>query len=67
MLILFLLAAGAAFVVFACCRVSSRCAREEERPKVEKISPCDRCLRWSECNGVDEFCPLKEGTQNGEN
>ena len=22
--------------------------------------PCDTCLRWSECNGVDTDCPLKE-------
>lgn len=21
--------------------------------------PCDTCLRWSECNGVDEGCPLR--------
>ena len=21
--------------------------------------PCETCLRWSECNGVDEGCPLR--------
>lgn len=20
--------------------------------------PCETCLRWNECNGVDEQCPL---------
>lgn len=22
--------------------------------------PCDTCLRWSECNGVDEECPRRK-------
>lgn len=26
----------------------------------EKADPCDKCVRWSECNGVDEDCPLLE-------
>lgn len=21
---------------------------------------CETCLRWSECNGVDEDCPLRK-------
>jgi len=24
--------------------------------------PCETCLRWSECNGVDEECPLRRET-----
>jgi len=29
--------------------------------------PCDDCLRWSECNGVDkDYCPMtaEEGEKN---
>ena len=22
-------------------------------------APCETCLRWPECNGVDDTCPLK--------
>jgi len=22
--------------------------------------PCETCLRWYECNGVDDECPLKK-------
>lgn len=28
-------------------------------------APCETCLRWSECNGVDEGCPLRRG-EDGE-
>ena len=24
-----------------------------------KEDPCETCLRWPECNGVDEECPLR--------
>lgn len=27
--------------------------------EVIEEDPCDTCLRWSECNGVDDGCPLK--------
>ncbi len=26
----------------------------------QEEDPCEKCLRWSECNGVDEDCPIKE-------
>lgn len=27
--------------------------------------PCESCLRWAECNGVDKDCPLrKEVSEN---
>lgn len=29
-----------------------------------KGDPCDTCLRWDECNGVDEGCAIRE-TQGG--
>ncbi len=27
--------------------------------EVIEDDPCEICLRWSECNGVDEGCPLR--------
>lgn len=33
------------------------CERSE---KDEKEDPCERCLRWPECNGVDEACPVRK-------
>ena len=34
---------------------------QQEKTKYEKEQPCDYCIRWSECNGVDkEYCPLCE-------
>ena len=43
-----------AMVVWACCKVSADCTREEEEEH-----PCANCLRWSECNGVDDDCPIR--------
>ena len=40
--------------VMACCKVSGDCSRQEE-----KKNPCASCVRWFECNGVDEDCPFK--------
>lgn len=28
--------------------------------KTQQESPCESCLRWSECNGVDKDCPLRK-------
>lgn len=44
---------GIVCIVMACCNVSGRCTEQEEE------HPCDSCLRWYECNGVDEDCPLR--------
>lgn len=27
--------------------------------EVIEEDPCETCLRWDECNGVDDGCPLK--------
>lgn len=27
--------------------------------EVIEDDPCETCLRWSECNGVDDQCPLR--------
>lgn len=47
-------AAFAALVVMGCCRVAGDCARQEEQK-----DPCEKCVRWGECNGVDEDCPWR--------
>lgn len=28
--------------------------------KAEQHDPCDSCLRWPECNGVDGDCPWRD-------
>lgn len=30
-----------------------------EQKRKESEGPCEQCLRWSECNGVDD-CPIKK-------
>lgn len=44
----------AALIIVASCKVSGDCTRQEEQE-----DPCLLCLRWPECNGVDEDCPLR--------
>lgn len=34
-------------------------AEEEKEKQAERVNPCDTCLRWFECNGIDEDCPIK--------
>lgn len=43
-----------ALIIMAFCKVSGICARKEEQEDC-----CDGCLRWPECNGVDEDCPWR--------
>ena len=48
-------------VLFARYWLQSDCEKETQ----EADEPCESCLRWSECNGVDEQCPhRKENAQN---
>lgn len=49
-----LIAALIIVACMACCKVSGDCTRQEEQE-----DPCLLCLRWPECNGVDEDCPLR--------
>ena len=30
----------------------------KKKRKEEKEYPCATCLRWEECNGTDDACPL---------
>ena len=39
---------------WACLIVADNLSRQDE-----KEDPCNSCLRWSECNGVDENCPRR--------
>ena len=48
----------AAVLFYACCVQSGKDARKEEE------HPCDSCLRWDECNGVDEYCPNRSNKNN---
>ena len=53
---LLILAGIVVLIVVCCCKVSGQCSRQ-----IEKKDPCDSCVRWDECNGVDESCPCREG------
>ena len=53
-IVLIIIALFAAWVFYLLCKVSGDKSRQEE-----KKNPCSTCLRWDECNGVDEQCPLK--------
>ena len=44
----------AAVLFYACCVQSGKDARKEEE------NPCETCLRWDECNGVDDNCPWND-------
>ena len=44
-------------VILSCCKVSGDCSRAEE----QSADPCEKCIRWSECNGVDKDCPWRGG------
>lgn len=52
-------------LVYGCLTVSARESRREEHrrtanptPPKTPVEPCEKCLRWPECNGVDQDCPL---------
>ena len=34
--------------------------RDKEQEQSDEKEPCATCLRWSECNGVDDDCPLRK-------
>lgn len=53
---LIVLAVFPILIVLACCRVSGQCSRQEEK---EMEHHCENCVRWSECNGVDDECPWR--------
>lgn len=39
--------------------------KSEQEKKQAHEEPCETCVRWSECNGVDEQCPRrKESFEN---
>lgn len=54
--------------MFSCIKMSGDLSREEEKRQFHELckekeqeSPCESCLRWGECNGVDEECPRRDG------
>ena len=54
-IILIVITAIILLIVAACCKVSGVCSRQEE-----DNHPCGFCVRWEECNGVDEDCPRRK-------
>ena len=53
--ILFLaLAAAAALTLLA------GSEKHDEHKEQEQDCPCESCVRWYECNGIDDECPRKE-------
>lgn len=55
--ILFLaLVAAAALGVLSYYDAADDIAEEE----AERDNPCGTCLRWFECNGIDDECPLRK-------
>lgn len=56
LLLLFWIAA--CFVMLRCCKVLN--SRAEQKQEEEQRDPCATCLRWEECAGVDDDCPLRQ-------
>ncbi len=40
------------------------CKPRNEHAQERQKDPCDKCVRWSECNGVDDDCPLREDVRD---
>ena len=65
------LVAVALLGLLACCNVSGYWSRkeqeeqQEQKQKAQQASPCETCLRWGECNGIDKQCPHRK--ENGKN
>lgn len=54
-----LIVPGLILLAYACIIIYSFTRRKKKEEMKEETHPCEYCLRWSECNGVDaEFCPL---------
>lgn len=50
----------AVLVVLAGLSIASLCkAATAGRCREKKEDPCVECLRWEECNGVDDGCPWR--------
>ena len=39
--------------------------QQEQKQKAQQASPCETCLRWGECNGIDNQCPHRK--ESGKN
>ena len=60
MVLLLVLAAAVVLMFWVLCKA----AKEEFEdapppPKGKAEDPCESCVRWSECEGVDKDCPLR--------
>lgn len=53
--------AGVFLVIYAVMAIVFLLFREKKPATPEmKEDPCESCLRWDECNGVDEKCPGRD-------
>lgn len=59
--LLLVLAAMVGLMFWVLCRAAKEEFKDDSHPPQEKAAedPCERCLRWSECEGVDESCPVR--------
>lgn len=54
-----LIVPGLVIVLYIAIILYSFRKRKKRNEEKKQVSPCEYCLRWEECNGVDaEFCPL---------
>jgi hypothetical protein len=60
-IVILLVAGGIALLALKSIQIQEQKAKEEQ---TREESPCDWCLRWMECNGVDDNCPIKEADGN---
>lgn len=60
MAVMFLVIAALVLLgLMAYCEAENDIAEEEKEKQAERVNPCDTCLRWFECNGIDDDCPIK--------
>lgn len=66
-IIIALLAAAVLMCVLPSCKVSGECSEIERKAELQAADdPCESCLRWSECNGVDKQCPRRKESKRNE-
>ena len=61
MTVLLVFFVGFTLLLVLACVKTLEISAEEERHAAAQQSPCETCLRWDECNGVDKECPLCNG------
>lgn len=47
-------------LIFALITANGQKRESMQKREVPQSDPCEECLRWPECNGVDESCPMRK-------